>query len=413
MSQRSQFALFWAVVALVVAVGVAATVLSPAHGGAAQPQAASTASAGAPHSYELTANRSTCGVGWGDGANAAVPGGAQSFTIANGNDAPMDIQLQEQGSKKVFLELDGVGAGAKTTAQVVLGKGRYRFACYPEDSQPTIGATVRVGAAPHGAVLSAGTAPLTRNQLNLVAIAYGKWVDGRLPTLKKQVAQLAADAEEGDLARAKADWLAAHLSYETLGAAYDAFGDHDAEINGMPASGTTALSDRGLTGFHKIEALLWSGAPAAAVAAQTRRLGAAVDSLIADPGTAQIDPLVIGLRSHEIVENAIQFELTGATDAGSHTNLATIDANLSGATIALGFLKSDLATRYPALPDAEAALASTQKLVESYHRPDGSWAPLQSLTRAQRERLNAALGGTVELLAPVAEIAEPRFTPDE
>ncbi|AYG03732.1 EfeM/EfeO family lipoprotein [Gryllotalpicola protaetiae] len=407
MSKRSQYALFWVVVAVIVAIGVVATVTrAPAHAGNAGAVAAQSAQA---HSYDLTANRSTCGVGWG----ASVPGGEQDFSIANGNDAPMDIQLQERDSKKVFLELDGVGAGSKVGAQVVLAKGRYRFACYPEDEPPAIGATVHVGAAPPNAVLSAGVQPLTRNQLNLVAIAYGKWVDGRLPTLQQQVGRLDDDAEEGDLAAAKADWLTAHLTYETLGAAYDAFGDHDAEINGTPASGQTALGDPDLTGFHKIEALLWSGAPASAVAAQTQGLVQAVASLVADPGTSQIDPLLIGLRSHEIVENAIQFELTGATDAGSHTNLATIDANLTGATAALSFLKSDLASRYSALPDVEAALASTQKLVESYRADDGTWLPLQSLTQPQRQQLNASLGGLVELLAPIAEIAEPRFTADE
>ncbi|GAA4170493.1 EfeM/EfeO family lipoprotein [Gryllotalpicola koreensis] len=408
MSKRSQFALFWAVVAVIIAVGVVATVVK----GPGQASAVHTGASAASSEYQLTANRSTCGVGWGE-PGAVVPGGTQDFTIANGNDAPMDIQLQEQDSKKVFLELDGVGPGAKATAHVVLAKGRYRFACYPEDEPAAVGQTVRVGAAPPGAVLSAGVQPLTRNQLNTVAIAYGRWVNGRLPTLQQQVGRLDADAEEGDLSAAKADWLTAHLTYETLGAAYDAFGDHDAEINGMPASGRTALSDPHLTGFHKIEALLWSGAPASAVAAQTRALVQAMASLAADPGTAQIDPLQVGLRSHEIVENAIQFELTGATDAGSHTNLATIDANLTGATTALGFLKADLASRYAALPDAEAALAAAQKLVEGYRGAGGAWTPLQSLTWAQREQLDAALNGLVELLAPVAEIAEPRFTPDE
>jgi iron uptake system component EfeO len=405
MSKRSQFAMFWVAIAVVVAVGVVVTLATRAP----QRAGAGAGTGKSPQSYALTANRSTCGVGWG----TRVPGGAQNFTIANGNDAPMDIQLEDVGSKKVFLELDGVGAGAKVSAQVVLAKGRYRFACYPEDESPAIGSTVEVGVAPKGAVLSAGVQPLTRNQLDTVAIAYGKWVDGQLPTLQQQVARLDADAAAGDLAAAKADWLTAHLSYETLGAAYDAFGDHDAEINGMPASGQTALSDPDLTGFHKIEALLWSGAPASAVAAQTHALVQAVASLIADPGTSQIDPLLIGLRSHEIVENAIQFELTGATDAGSHTNLATIDANLTGATTALGFLKSDLSARYAELPATEASLASAQKLVESYRQADGSWTPLQSLTRPQREGLDAALDGLVEQLAPVAEIAEPRFTADE
>ncbi len=41
------------------------------------------------------------------------------------------------------------------------------------------------------------------------------------------------DVARGDLAPARPDWLAAHLDYERLGAAYNSFGDFDDEINGM------------------------------------------------------------------------------------------------------------------------------------------------------------------------------------
>ncbi len=48
---------------------------------------------------------------------------------------------------------------------------------------------------------------------------------------------------EGDLTAAKTAWLTAHLTYETLGAAYGAFGDLDTAINGSPAPGHTARTD--------------------------------------------------------------------------------------------------------------------------------------------------------------------------
>ncbi|HEY0247293.1 MAG TPA: EfeM/EfeO family lipoprotein [Gryllotalpicola sp.] len=420
MSQRSQIAWFWAVIVVIAAVAVVATSLTrPGH------MTAATSSAQAS-GYQIADDVSHCGVGWGqadasdDAAAAAgagdtaapapakVAGGVQDFTIANTNINGEDVTLQNVDSKQVFLELESIGPGAKVPARVVLAKGRYRFVCYPMDENPVLGATVEVGAAPAGSVLTPGVVPIDNNQLILAAKAYGAWVDGRLPTLQKQVAQLDDDAEEGDLAAAKADWLTAHLSYETLGAAYDAFGDFDAAINGTPASGTTALTDPDLTGFHKIEALLWSGAPAAKIAATTRQLKTDVAALAAAPGTDRVDPLDVGLRAHEIVENAIQFELTGQTDAGSHTNLATIDANLSGSRQALSFLAGLMKPRYDRLSDTEAALDSTQKLVETFRRSDGSWTPLPSLTRMQHEQLDAAMDRTVELLAPVAEIATPR-----
>ncbi len=43
----------------------------------------------------------------------------------------------------------------------------------------------------------------------------------------------------------------------------------------------------------------------------------------------------VALRTHEILENTLQFELTGETDEGSHTNLATAWANVQGTKLAL------------------------------------------------------------------------------
>ena len=123
---------------------------------------------------------------------------------------------------------------------------------------------------------------------------------------------------------------------------------------------------------------------------------------------AQLDPGEVALRAHEIVEDAIQDGLTGETDAGSGTELAGIDANLTGAIQALAPLHDVLASRYDALPDTQQALARAQALVEAHRAADGTWTPLSALDRASRERVDASLSRAAELLAPVAAICDPR-----
>lgn len=402
MSTPARFPWRWGVGAAVVMLCavLAATLLKPA--GAGAPSAGDAASASASGT-EIDMNVSSCGGAWHADAS-----GTAAFTFVNGNIGDVEVQLQEQTSKKVYLEVDGIGPGAKHMSSVVLGAGEYRLVCYPAEADPVLGTSVAVGKAPAGAMLTSGVVPLTTNDLIPVAKSYGAWVRGRLPLLRAQLATLDKAVANGDLAGARSDWLVAHRTYETLGAAYGAFGDYDVQINGPPASGTTALTDPDLTGFHKVEALLWSGAPAARVRPYTQRLVADADALAASNTLDRIDPLDIGLRAHEIVENTIQFELTGDADAGSHTNLATIDANLTGSQKVLSFLAPQLTSRYAALPQTEQSLVAAQKLVETYHRADGGWAPLDSLTRAERQRLDASLDAAVELLAPVAEITEPR-----
>lgn len=387
MSKRSRLTAILVIVGVLVAVAVTLAI-------AARPAAVASASG----AYSVSAGLDDCGAGWGDGGT--VPGGDEDLTVTNPTVAGMEVYLQEAVGGKVYLDLENLGAGVHAKAHVALGSGRYRFVCLPADADPVRGPTVTVGRAPASAQLTPGMVPVTRGDLIPVALAYGRWVGTRLPVLQQQVAALSADAEEGDLAAAKHDWLAAHTTYETLGAAYDAFGDVGDQIDGLPRDG--------LTGFHLVESQLWGGAAPATVAASTAQLAAEVGSLAGTFADAEIDPGAIALRAHEIVEVAVQDVLTGAADAGSGTELATIDANLEGAAQALAPLHDILAPRYADLDRTTQALQRTRTLVESFRAADGTWTPLAGLDRAQRERLDAALDQDAELLAPVAAICDPR-----
>lgn len=391
MSTRARLTALFGVLAAVVAVVIVLAV-------ATRPAAVSAA----PSSeIAVTAGLDDCGDGWGAGGKAA--GGTAAFDVGNTTVGGIEVYLQAVDTQKVYLDLESIGAGAHAHARVTLGSGRYRFICLPADADPVRGPTVAVGPAPKGSALTPGIVPVTRADLIPAAQAYGAWVASRLPALRQQAAAVAADAEEGDLAAARRDWLTAHTSYETLGAAYGAFGDIGDAIDGLPG--------HGLTGFHAVEAPLYTGAPASAVVGPAQKLVADIDALIAAFPSAQINPGDMGLRAHEIVEDALRDVLAGAADAGSGTELATIDANLSGAAQALAPLHDILASRYPDLAATQQSITTTQTLVGSFRGADGTWTRLSALTTAQRERVDAALSETAELLAPVAAICDPRREP--
>ena len=65
-----------------------------------------------------------------------VDGGEQTFTVTNGTIAGIEVYLQAVDTKKVYLDLESIGAGAHATAHVALGSGRYRFVCLPADADP-------------------------------------------------------------------------------------------------------------------------------------------------------------------------------------------------------------------------------------------------------------------------------------
>ena len=393
MRRATQIGILAGAIAVIIAAGVVVQLTGGAR---------STAEA-KPDTYAIQVGISPCGIGW-----EHPTAGTQTFEVTNTSIAGVELYLQSPSSKAVYLDLESLGAGTTTQATTTLAAGRYQFVCLPADEAPVLGPVVTVTGARHVDGATPGVVPVTRNDLIPAAKSYTSWIESRLPVLKGDVSALAADVASGDLTKAKRDWLTGHLEYESLGAAYGAFGDADTAINGLPASSRTALDDPKLTGFHKIEALLWSGASARTIAPYTAGLVKDVSSLQADFPHAQIDPLDIGLRAHEILENALQFELTGRTDAGSHTNLATVDANLTGTLEALEPLRGILKTRYAEMTETDAAIAASRTLVESFRHPDGTWTPLASLTTTQRERVDAQIDQTIELLAPIAAICDVR-----
>ncbi|WP_460848214.1 imelysin family protein [Nocardioides ultimimeridianus] len=368
---------------------------------------ASSTNAPAPHGdaavagTPVSAGDTGCGEGWSGGA-----AGALTFAVWNSSNNPVEVYLRDVRTQKVYLDVENLGTGATRSAQVTLGPGRYAFVCLPAEGSPVTGPVQQVtGTAP--AHLTAGVVPITENDLAPVVRHYKAWVRRRLPGLIAQTRRLAADVRAGDLSAAKRDWLTAHLAYQRLGAAYGAFGDDDTAIDGLPSTTAAPARDPHLHGFHKIEALLWGG-HAAGLVGETERLVRAEGNLRSDLASQDaIQPIDVGLRSHEILEDAVQQVLTGADDAGSHTSLATLDADIDGTWAALDGLRPLLRSRDPQLRATLRWLHGTQALVRGYRR-DAGWVPLQRLDRRRRETLDARVEQAVELLSRVAVITDPR-----
>lgn len=361
------------------------------------------AGSGVGHAPEgaLTMSQDGCGGTW----HVAGPGW-HTFELYNGNTVGGEVDLVNPATGAIYNEISGFGPRTTTPMRLDLGSGRYAFRCLFQDTDPMTGPSVTVGghAAGQPAVL-----PVTYNDLIPAAKAYQDYVGNGLRTLARQAAALDGDVARGDLGAARRDWLTAHLQYETLGAAYDAFGKLGDEIDERPdALGT---DNPRWTGFYRIEYGLWHGQPAAVLKPSAARLKSAVDALLAGWPHQEIALGDLGLRAHEILENALQFQLTGHDDYGSGTTLATTLANVRGTLEVLSVLRPLLAPRYPALPAVYSWLGRLRSLLQNQQRfPNGSWLPVAALPAATRAGIVAACGQALERLAPVASITEPRNT---
>ena len=226
--------------------------------------------------------------------------------------------------------------------------------------------------------------------------------------LAGETGRLAAAIRGGHLGAARGDWLTAHLQYETLGAAYGAFGNFDTEIDGRAdASGVNSPQ---WTGFYRLEYGLWHGQPGADLAAVAATLDTDVKALAAWWPSQQISLIDLGRRAHEVLENALQFQLTGHDDYGSGTTLATTAANITATRVLVSLLRPLLAPRYPGLPAVDTGLDQLAALLEKEHRPGGSWVPVAGVPISARQQIDAAADQVLQELAPIASIAEPRNT---
>jgi iron uptake system EfeUOB component EfeO/EfeM len=361
---------------------------------------AACSSGGGQPSDVITVSSSQCGGSW------HLPGpGWHTFEIDNQSTGGGEIDLVNPATGAIYDEIENSGPATTNAMTLDVGSGRYAFLCLFEDFNPIQGDVVTVGghAAGTRAIL-----PITDNDIIPIAKKYQAYTEAGLTALARQTAAVAADVRAGKLAAAKRDWLTAHLQYQTLGAAYDSFGNFDDEIDGR--ADAVGVGSPQWTGFYRLEYGLWHGQSLRALVPVADKLSSDVNALLAWWPTQQITLLNIGLRTHEILENALEFQLSGHDDYGSGTTIATTLANIAGTRELLALLHPLLAPRYAGLPAVYSGLALLEALLQKEQLRNGRWVPVSALGVPARQAIDAACGQVLQELAPIASIAEPRNT---
>lgn len=343
-----------------------------------------------------------CGQGW-----TSTRAGQQQITVHNTDYRAGEAQLINPRTGAVYADVEPIGPGTSDSLRVSLSAGAYAWRCLMEDEPAITGTTVHLTGAAHGT--TPGVVPVSQADLIPATRAYERYVRAQLPRLITLTDTLRADIVAGERVRARQDWLPAHLLYERLGAAYDAFGDLDSAINGLPNGLPGGVHDAKWTGFHRLEYGLWHGEAAATLAPVADQLDGDVHGLVGDWPKQDFDPADLPLRAHEILENTLQFQLTGDADYGSGTTLATADANLAGTREVLSVIRPLIQARDPrGLKQIDAWLDRFGTAVDGAKKPDGTWTPVDQLDTATRQKLNGTLGELLEQLSVVPDLLEIR-----
>ncbi|MBC9730031.1 iron uptake transporter permease EfeU [Streptomyces sp. TRM68367] len=340
----------------------------------------------------------------GDGFTAPSPG-RQTFQMHNTGNQTSEVYLIDPTTNAVYGEIEGLAPGTTRDLVATVTGGTYAWRCVPTDGRSVTSHAVHVNGTrgTTGAVV-----PVSVHDLAAPLKAYKTYVNHGLTTLVTQTRKLADDIQAGHLTTARTDWLTAHRTYASLGAAYGTFEDFDQKINGRPDGLPGGVHDKAFTGFHRIEYGLWHGQPTDELKGPAHQLAADTAGLRKSFPHQDFDPADLPLRTHEILENTLQFELTGDADQGSGTELATADANLAGTRELLAVLRPLLTSRAPhLLPIVDADAARLQALLDSAHH-GATWTPVDRLAPATRAHLNGATGQLLEDLAPIPDLLEIR-----
>jgi iron uptake system component EfeO len=238
---------------------------------------------------------------------------------------------------------------------------------------------------------------------------YRRHVRDTLAAMLHDVARLRGAVRRHDLAGARRAWLAADERYEQIGAAYGAFGDLDAAINGEPAGRRDGIEDKDFTGLHRIELALWGRSSTRDARAAAARLARDVTELREHVGRIRIDPLEYSLRAHEVLEGTLDLQLSGRTSPWSGAALVALRGNLKGTRVVLGSLRPLLDRRDPAVSmTSRRALDELDRALTLAERPDGTLPRWDAVTRREREQLAGLTAAAAERLAFIPELIDPR-----
>ena len=272
--------------------------------------------------------------------------------------------------------------------------------------------TAAVAAAPKLAdrVLVSGANPAVKpSDLAAPITAYKHHVAAGLRRMESDVARLDVAVGNGDLAAARRAWLEADASYESIGAAYGAFGDLDARINGETAGRRGGVSSPDFTGLHRIELALFGRDSVADAEPYVAPLAADVRALRRQVPGLEIEPLEYVLRGHEVFEGALDLQLSGRASPWSSDALVALDANLRGTRVVIGTLRSLIEPREPLLVGRiDRSLDALARTLRGLAGPGGAMPRWDRLPAAEKTLVAGQTAAAAEELAYVPEVVDPR-----
>ena len=372
------------VIGLCVVVGLAGCGSSKPDASDTKPAASGTKpAAGGPRTVEIKLTDAGC-----DPASIKLDAGRTTFKVTNAGTGRV-TELEVLDGQRIFGEKENLVAGLSGSFTLDLQPGKYSLSC-PGGTTAATG-IVEVG----GTAVASSDDPL----LSGAVTGYQRYVSTQAKDLVTKVQSFVDAVNAGDVEKAKSEFAAARVPYETIEPVAESFGNLDPDID---ARVNDVAKGAKWTGFHRIEQALWEKNT-------TKGLGPIADKLLADVKTLETKTETLTYKPDELANGAnglldevATSKISGEEDRYSHTDLSDFEANINGSQTTFGLLApalrakhADLAneinTRFEAV-DSELATLKQGDAYPSYDTVDD----------AERKQLSVLVAGLAKPLAQIS-----------
>jgi iron uptake system component EfeO len=247
---------------------------------------------------------------------------------------------------------------------------------------------------------TAAAPPVSRDpRLARAVDEYRTYVEQQTASSLTGAEALAAAIEAGDTAKAKALYAPSRVGWERIEPVAESFGDLDPRIDLREAD----LEDGDTwTGWHVLEKTLWTRNTTAGLEPVAAQLVKDLEELAARVPKAEISASSMANGAKELLDEVSATKVTGEEEAFSHTDLADVQANVTGARTVVGLLEPVLAERDAELRGTlESRFDALEALVATHRtgKGDTDFASYEKVTQAQRRELSDAVDAVAEPLS--------------
>jgi iron uptake system component EfeO len=328
---------------------------------------------------------------------AKVSTGQIQFNVANKNaGAVSEAELRTKDLSHILGEQENLTPGLSGGFALVVQPGHYVVNC-PGASQQHAVFTVTGKAK----VVSAQTKSL----LTAAASGYSSYVNQQVASLVSSTQALCAAINSGNQTQAEQLYPQARIYYERIEPVAEVWGTLDTAIDGRIDNPVTNPAD--LTGFHRIEEIMWADTTLAGASQYCSQLVANEQQLQQLVSTASYNAVTMASGATDLINEAGTAKITGEEERYSNADFVVFQANVDGAMEVVSLLQPYLKQADPSLvAQINRQHQAVEKAIAPYKATPGydntGYVEYSQVLDPQRRALSAKVQAFAEALSKMS-----------